>query len=94
VERGDEGLQSEFWTDADGLVKSVGTQEVDVTMAKARKADVYALKEGVREGALSGFAHVPGTRNSTDPLTKEKKRTTKTQPLLWQVIRGGGLVRE
>ena len=93
----DPGLQAEFLCDAEGVVKCVNAQGVTgeiAQLAKARKSDVFGLKEALEEKALSGFVHVKGQRNAVDVLTKEKSRTKGTQPLWWKVIRGEGLARE
>ena len=79
--------------DAEGVIKSVrgGLEGALTDQSKKRKHDVFAMREMIRMGLLEPLGFIPGTRNPTDPLTKEKKATRNTQGLLWDVIRGKGV---
>ena len=74
--------------DAQGVITAVSSDVVAATEAKKRKRDIFAFKEMIRVGVLNPLVFTPGPNNPSDPLTKSKKLTTGTQPLLQKVIAG------
>ena len=79
----------ELHSDSMGMITKVRANRVDPNMCKRRRLDIADLKELVDMGLMRDPVHHVGVTNPIDALTKDRKHTTKTMPLLLKLLRTG-----